>query len=412
MDSRYYANILIHMMNDGTVFLLPTVLPLVVIEYGFSYTVAGFIVAIIPLCLGIFQTPIGGLTDRLPNTLLLRGGILIVAAGAFMVGLVPSLFIPGLFVIGFGGSFYHPAGYAYTSKIVKNSSSGAALGLQSSSGDCGTLIAFLTAGSLVILAGWRGVFVTWAALCVASFAISSFFLKEEQYSVTPMQSVGAVSTVMPSTAATTPAITPVPLSEETSAPRRKSALSLLKKKDAILILILFAILGAVQRLLQSYLPSEFFIVGSSLTISDDLTAILTGAGILGGLLVGRLVDRYEGRNVSMFMFASSTLVLVAMFEVAQSQIVFASLLIAAVGFAVAGLYPVYYYMMRVVTSVKIVGVSYGLLLSVGMLSGIVSITVGGYLINISPKLLFIFAAVMTLAGVVLSAKLPKLANRS
>jgi MFS family permease len=379
MDSRYYSNLLIHVMNDGTVFLLPTVLPLIVLEYGFTYGIAGLISAIIPFCLGVFQTPVGRLSDRLPCTLLLRVGILVVAAGALVVGLVPILFIPGMFIIGIGGSFYHPAGYAYTSKIIKNERTGAALGLQSGSGDSGTLIAFLTAGSLVILAGWRSVFITWGILCVASFVVSSIFFRGKSDSGDHIHS-------MP------------------------EKLSILKSKDAVLIVILFGILGAVQRVLSTYLPSLFFIGGSSINIADGITALLIGAGIAGEVLVGRLVDRFEGRNISLLSFASAAVFLVVMFLV--SQLLVAALLVAAVGLVITGLYPVYYFMMRRVTSVKLVGVSYGLLLSVGMLSGMASLTAGGYIIDISPSMLFLFAASLALAGAILSLGLPHLNHRS
>jgi MFS family permease len=375
MDSRYYANLLIHIMNDGTVFLLPTVLPLIVLNYGFSYGIAGFVSAIIPFCLGVFQTPVGRYSDRFSNALLLRIGILIVAAGAFMVGFVPELLIPGLFTIGIGGSFYHPVGYAYTSKIVRNSNSGAALGLQSASGDCGTLIAFLTAGSLVILAGWHSVFITWGALCFTAFVASTLLFRGKELEI---HSGGSTH----------------------------SDLSLLKKRDAILIIILFAILGAVQRILSNYLPAIFFIGGNNINIADILTALLIGAGVLGELIGGRFVDRFEGRNLTLLYFASSTLVLIALFFV--SEISVAAILVAAVGLIITGLYPIFYYMMRVVTSVKIVGVSYGLLLSVGMLSGMGSIAAGGYIVEASPPLIFIFAAALTLTGLILSFWLPRL----
>lgn len=369
---------MIHIMNDGTVFLLPTVLPLIVIEYGFSYGIAGFVSAIIPFCLGVFQTPVGRFSDRLSNALLLRTGILIVAAGSLMVGFVPVLFIPGLFLIGIGGSFYHPVGYAYTSKIIKNGSSGTALGLQSASGDCGTLVAFLTAGSLVLLAGWRSVFITWGALCFAAFVVSSFLLRNRE---TETHSSGSVP----------------------------SDLSLLKKKDAVLIIILFAILGAVQRILSTYLPAVFFIGGSNINIADILTAVLIGAGVLGELLGGRLVDRFEGRNITLFYFASSSLILVALYAVSEISVV--ALLVAAAGLVITGLYPVFYLMMRLVTSVKIVGVSYGLLLSIGMLSGIGSLTAGGYIMDASPSLIFLFAAALTFAGFLFSLGLPRLNDR-
>ncbi len=153
MDARYYANLMIHFMNDGTVFVLPAVLPLIILEYGLSFRTAGLLSSIIPFCLGLFQTPIGTISDRIPNTIMLRLGILIVSIGSFIASLFPSLLIPSLFLIGIGGSIYHPVGYAYTSKIASNSGTGRALGIQSSSGDMGNLAALIIAGPLISIGG-------------------------------------------------------------------------------------------------------------------------------------------------------------------------------------------------------------------------------------------------------------------
>lgn len=373
MDSRYYASLLIHMMNDGTVFLLPSVLPLIVLQYGFSYATAGYISAIIPLCLGVFQTPIGRISDRFSNAFLLRIGILIVSAGALLAGLAPQLLIPSLFLIGTGGSFYHPVGYAFTAKIVKNSSSGTVLGIQSSSGDIGTLAAFLTAGPIAIFAGWQAVFVVWGIAGAAVLAISSVVLRGEKGS------------------------------SETSKP---TSLSMLRKREAVLIMILFALLGAVYRILATFIPSIFFLEGASITTADYISAILIGAGIVGGIVGGRLVDRFEGRTVAVSLFALSTAALFAMYLL--PSIFISALLVAIFGMVITGLYPAFYFLMRLVTSVKIVGTSYGLLLSLGMLSGIVSVTAGGYIMDTSPPMIFIFAASLTALGVLISLKMPKM----
>jgi predicted MFS family arabinose efflux permease len=374
MDPRYYINLLIHLMNDGTVFLLPSVLPLIVLEYGFSFTTAGLMSAIMPFCLGVLQTPIGRVSDRLPNTLLLKIGLLIVAAGSLLTSTVPLLFIPSLFLIGIGGSFYHPVGYAYTSKIVKNSGSGTALGLQVSSGDLGILIAFLTAGPIALIWGWRATFLIWGAMSIAVFLISSFYLREEKVS--------------------------------RQAPSSSPDLALLKKKEAVLIMILFAILGAISRILNTYLPTLFFIQGLDITASDVITALFIATGIIGGIISGRLVDRYGGKGVTVSLFASTTVVLVAMY--AFSSIVFSVLMVAVVGIVAVGLYPALYLMMRQATSSKIVGTSYGLLLSLGMLSGIASVTIGGYIIDIAPQMIYIFGALLALFATTLSVRLPKL----
>jgi len=371
MDSRYFASLLLHIMNDGTVFLLPSVLPLIVFEYGFSYVTAGYISAIIPLCLGVFQTPVGRFSDRLPNALLLRVGILIVGLGAISV-YFPQALILSLALLGIGGSFYHPVGYAYTSKIIKNSTSGTALGIQASSGEIGTLAAFLTAGPLAVFAGWRAVFIAWGIMCLLSFLVASFLLREEPH--------------------------------EGEKPKSgPSNLSVLKTKPAILIMALFAILGATYRILGNYLPAIFYLQGADIILADLLCALLIAMGIVGGIVGGRMVDRYDGRRVTLALFAVSTLALLAMF--ASPSLALTGVMVGVVGITVTALYPIFYFLMKEATSVSIVGVSYGLLLSLGMLSGIISLTVGGYLIEYDPRLVFAFGALLTLMATVVASQL-------
>ncbi len=371
MDSRYFASLMLHIMNDGTVFLLPSVLPLVVAEYGFSYITAGYISAIIPLCLGLFQTPVGRISDRIPNALLLRVGIFLVGLGALSI-LLPQVLILSLALIGIGGSFYHPVGYAYTSKILKDSTSGTALGIQSSSGEIGTLAAFLTAGPLAVLAGWRAVFVAWGLLCLSTFLLATFLLKGEPQ----------------------------------SAERQKTAqsnLSLLKTKAAVLIMILFALLGATYRIISNYLPSIFFLQGADIIVADMLTALLIAMGIVGGVVGGRMVDRYNSRTVTLSLFGLSALGLLGMF--ASPSLALTGAMVCVVGIAITALYPIFYFLMKEATSVGIVGVSYGLLLSLGMLSGIVSLTVGGYLIEYDPRLVFVFGALLALSALVVATQI-------
>lgn len=374
MDLRYHANLMLHLMNDGTTFLLPSVLPLIVLEYGFSFSTAGFISAIIPFCLGVFQTPIGRVSDRMSSALLLRSGMLLVAVGSLLVALVPWLFIPSMFLLGIGGSFYHPVGYAYTSKIVRNSNSGAALGLQVSSGDIGILLAFLTAGPIAIIGGWRATFMVWGVMGIVAFLLSSFMLKEEGSSA--------------------------------QAPPSSRDFSVLRKREAILIMILFALLGAVVRVLNTYLPTLFFIQGIDITTADAITALFIGAGIVGGIISGRLLDRYGGRRVTFLLFASTAAVLLMMYP--TYPVLLATLMVALVGLVSVGLYPALYFLMSQATSGKIIGTSYGLLLSIGMLSGIVSVTVGGYIIDIAPQMIYVFAAFLALLAAALSFRLPRL----
>jgi len=390
MNAHYYTNLMIHFMNDGTVFLLPAVLPLIILEYGLTFGAAGLLSSIIPFCLGVLQTPIGSVSDRFPNTLMLRLGILIVSVGSFTAALFPPLLIPSLFLIGIGGSIYHPVGYAYTSKIVRNSGTGTALGIQSSSGDMGILAALLSAGPLTAAGGWRSTFLLWGALCLASFLVSSIIFRRRD----------APSGIVPEPKSETK---PRSLSEAPPITAKGSTLSLLLRRESILIMVLFASLGAVQRLINTYLPTVLFFEGIDITIADSITAVLVGAGIIGGILGGNLVDRYGAKKITIAFFLSSSLLMAGAFFVRQTLPTV--ILVSTMGVALWGIYPALYLLMREATSVSIVGTSYGLLLSLGMLSGIASISFGGLLMENSPYLIFMLGASIAAFGTALSTKL-------
>lgn len=371
MDRRYIGNILMHITNDGTVFLLPSVLPLITIEYGLSYAMAGLVSSVIPFCLGLLQTPIGRYGDRLPNSLMLRAGILIVGAGALMVGTLPQLFLPGLLMMGIGGSFYHPIGYAYTSRIVRGGKAGIALGIQSSSGDVGILAAYLMAGPMALAWGWRLPFLFWGALSMGAFVASFSLFRGERTDHGPE---GAVA-------------------------------SALFSKDIIIVMVLFAILGAVHRILSTFLPTMFFLGGLEITLADSATALYIGIGIAGGVIGGKLTDSHGPRRTALAFYAITAAALLALY---QSHWLFLDVgLIAVMGISVLGIYPPLYYIMRGAAGGRLVGTAYGLLLSLGMVSGIAGVTVGGYLMDYFPSMIYLFASALALGGTIMALALPR-----
>lgn len=371
MDRRYLGNILIHIMNDGTVFLLPSVLPLITIEYGLTYAMAGAVSSIIPLCLGILQTPIGRYGERFQSSLMLRVGIMIVGAGALMVGTLPQLFLPGLFLMGIGGSVYHPIGYAYTSRIVGGGKAGVALGIQSSSGDVGILAAYLMAGPMALIGGWRLAFVFWGALSFAAFLASAFLLGVREGDRGATGGGGAA----------------------------------LFRREALIVIALFAILGAVHRILSTFLPTIFFLGGLGIAQADAATALYIGIGIAGGIIGGKLTDSHGPRRTALAFYAATAAALLIIYK--SQWLLLDVALIAIMGISVLGIYPPLYYAMREITGGRLVGTAYGLLLSLGMVSGIGGVTIGGYLMDYSPHIVYPFAAALALGGAIIAFALPR-----
>jgi MFS family permease len=116
-----------------------------------------------------------------------------------------------------------------------------------------------------------------------------------------------------------------------------------------------------------------------------------------------MVDRYNSRTVTLALFGASALGLLGMY--ASPSLALTGVMVCIVGIAVTALYPIFYFLMKEATSVSIVGVSYGLLLSLGMLSGIISLMAGGYLIEYDPKLVFVFGALLALLASIVASQI-------
>jgi len=151
---RYFS----HGANDLFWFILPLVLPLLLVRYNLSYTQAGGILSYYLAITAMGSYIIGRSSDRLPRRLVMGIGFYVAAIGLIAAAFTDSFpfFLFFLSVTGFGVSSFHPVMYAHIDEVFRNGK-GKILGAYEASGTTAIFLMFLLNGTLLEFVGIRGV---------------------------------------------------------------------------------------------------------------------------------------------------------------------------------------------------------------------------------------------------------------
>jgi len=356
---------LLHMINDANVLLIPTVLPLIVNEFGLSYLQVGLLLSSTIALTVILQTPLGYFSDMKGRKYLLSLGFLILGFGSILSSFART-FIDLLIaqvILSIGGSFYHPLSYAITAITYESRGRGRSIGIQSSMGDIGVLIIFATNGYIATELGWR--------LPIGFFGAMS---------------IGA-------------SILPLLIEERSNFTRenapRNNFLEIIRNISS-LIGVQF-LLVASYRIVYGYTSLLLVEKGLNLAIANSFIAILTLAGIIGSIITGILIDRYGVEKILGIL--SLTGALSALLIIYAPSIALTLIFMMVLGFIIYGIYPCTYSLLSDKTSKELMGLSYGLLLSIGLLGGFSGTFIAGLLsdyfgLNITYLLVSLFFIAM------------------
>ena len=171
-----------HTCNDGALSTLPAMYPILKEELNLVYTDIGFIISAGLLMTLIFQLIIGKISDKHNPKYLLASGLSIITFALFIMILVTS-FVELLFVIliiRLGASFYHPIGISWISKNFKGKDLDHSMGIQSSYGDTGVFLGFMTTSFVAAQFGWQYPFILWGSLTLLSVIFGLIYVKDEQ----------------------------------------------------------------------------------------------------------------------------------------------------------------------------------------------------------------------------------------
>jgi MFS family permease len=157
-----------HSANDLFWFILPLVLPLLLVRFELSYARAGGILTYYLALTAVGSFVMGKLSDRIPRRLVMGIGFLVASAGLTCAAFAGSFvwFMAFLAVTAVGVSTFHPAMYAHIDETVTAGRRGRVLGTYEAFGTGAILLMFVVNGTLLESIGTRGVLLITAAPAV------------------------------------------------------------------------------------------------------------------------------------------------------------------------------------------------------------------------------------------------------
>ncbi|HYY92591.1 MAG TPA: MFS transporter [Candidatus Dormibacteraeota bacterium] len=173
-----YVVALNHATNDGSVYLLSSLFPIVLSIFNISVLQVGVIVAIGYLVNVLFQPVVGRYSEgRDPGKLLAIGIFIIsVSIASFVFATGFSSLLTSVVLLRLGSSFFHPVGVSAISRTYPGQGLQKAMGFQSSFGNLGVLVTFSTAVPLYLALGWRSTFVVFAIWTLLDVLLTLVFL--------------------------------------------------------------------------------------------------------------------------------------------------------------------------------------------------------------------------------------------
>lgn len=149
--------------------LLPPLFPLLMPDFGFGYTEAGFLMTVFFAISGVGQAFAGILVDRYGARRVLMAGVSLLAASGLALSAAVNypMLLLAVALAGMGNSVFHPADFSLLNKKVSPTRLGYAFSVHGLSGNLGWALGATISGMALAWAGWRGAGIAAAlvALC-------------------------------------------------------------------------------------------------------------------------------------------------------------------------------------------------------------------------------------------------------
>ncbi|MBI3094894.1 MAG: MFS transporter [Rhodocyclales bacterium] len=152
--------------------LLPPLFPLLMPDFGFGYTEAGFLMTVFFAISGVGQALAGIVVDRYGARRVLMAGVSLLAASglALAAAVNYSMLLLAVALAGVGNSVFHPADFSLLNKKVTPARLGYAFSVHGLSGNLGWALGATISGTALAWAGWRGAGVAAALVALGSVA--------------------------------------------------------------------------------------------------------------------------------------------------------------------------------------------------------------------------------------------------
>ncbi|WFN33675.1 MFS transporter [Methanogenium sp. S4BF] len=272
-----------HVVTDIYSPVLSAILPLLILEYGYSYFLAGLIVTIWNLTSSFTQPVFGWMSDRRGFGVPVKYTILICAFFISCIGLISNYWLTLLFAAcaALGHALFHPSALSLVSRLASGPKRGRLTSFFVVGGNIGFAIGPLIAGVLVTLWGLPGlVLMIIPGICMA--VILHVIIPKGSYD----RQAGSASA-------------PTPSSSSAAAPVKSGfgqyhGISLLITGSALRA---WGIFGSV-----AFLPAYLSMIrGFDLATANIIVSVMLIAGVAGQVIIGTLSDTY-GRKELVLLF--------------------------------------------------------------------------------------------------------------
>jgi predicted MFS family arabinose efflux permease len=348
---------LAHAINHAQGALKPLVYPLVLRELGFGYSELGIMLGVASAVGGSLQLVAGGLGRVIPRHFLLGLGNASVGFCFVFVGLAQSFsqFFLWTVLARVGGAPQHPVGSSLLSHHFKRKHLGTALATHFTAGNVGTAFIPFLAALLISLWGWRVTTILFAAPAVLIGIAMCFGLREPRGS-------GAIAS-------------------RSDASFWKDSREALGNASLRWILLSTAVAagGSGHGIVSSFLPLYLsHNLGMSPPAVGFIFTLLMVGSVVGPMLGGRLVDRFQPQRVILGGFVVAALA-TAVFPWVASSPLLLSVVALTLGAAAFGIHPMLQTMVAQVTDDRVRDLGFALFYTATFLAGAFWSPAVGYL---------------------------------
>lgn len=389
--------------------LVPPLIPILAVDLESPLWQLGLLVSVFMFTGGLFQAPMGVLSDRIDRTYLAVPSIGLMAIGylVFVAALAVGPTLPpirvlgsvftgtyqvmllGMIVAGIGYSGIHPVGYPLISANIAQENKGKVLGMWGSASKIGDALAPLFVGLFVLVVSWEWVLVGIAAFGFVYATWLLFVLQRPRFDTDPPSTAGRDT------------------EGGTDAPWR-SDVRLFLLPITVLLVFFFGVLFAGNGLVAFAPTFVADVYGYSLSVlgvdvrpesvANFYFAVLLISAAVSQLVSGVLADQFDHRAVLAAYLGVSTIGLLVLAAVTLSPIALL-IVFAAVGGGIFGLNPVRDALVSDISPDEYEGRTFGYVYTIALVASSAFPAIIGYLADtIGIQTSFGFLAVGTVIG--------------
>ncbi len=339
-----------HFINDGSTYLISSLLTAMILVFEFSEYEIGILVAVGYLVNLVFQPITGKYSEKLEARKLLALGISLIAASMFLF-IVANGFAPmlvAMLVLRLGSSFYHPVGVSAVSRAYSGAKLDSSMGFQSAFGNLGIVFAYVLAAPVYLAIGWKGPFLIYAALEVATVVITLLGMKMPQVDSSVKQGVVVES-------------------------KRKISLGL-----PLFFVVSAFVTGGAFAIFGNFGNQLLFLHGFGIDLSDFMIATWMVSAFVGAIMVGRITERLSRLKLLALAYLLAGVSSV-IFGLSGRDFAVALLGLLVNGFMLSMTYPIMYSELAAFLGDRSKGPAFGMLFSSNIGGASILGFVGGYI---------------------------------